>query len=170
MEEIPVALGKSPDATAKIRASSRVDGDGGSFAGTSRGTTRATRGGVEEPLVLVVDDYDDVRDLYVHRLEEVGFRVVSARNGAEAVALAKQRPPAAIVMDLQMPVMDGWDAIREIRALLLEERPYILAVTAHIGDGSRAQAYDAGADDFVAKPLDPAVLCTILRAALRART
>jgi CheY-like chemotaxis protein len=124
---------------------------------------------VEEPLVLVVEDYDDVRELYVRSLEEAGFRVLSATNGDEALSVAKERQPAAIVMDLQMPVKDGWDAIREIRALGLGPRPYILAVTAHIGDGTRAQAYDAGADDFVAKPLDPSVLCTIVRASLRAR-
>jgi DNA-binding response OmpR family regulator len=72
-------------------------------------------------------------------------------------------------MDLQMPLMDGWDAIARIRELV-GRRPYILAVSAHIhGESSRRTAYDAGADDVVAKPIEPGVLVTIVRAALRTR-
>jgi CheY-like chemotaxis protein len=70
-------------------------------------------------------------------------------------------------MDLQMPVVDGWEAIRRIRALSLVRRPYILAITAHIAEGSRVDAYEAGADDFVAKPISPDMICQIIRAALK---
>lgn len=121
---------------------------------------------VDKPLVLIAEDYEDVRELYEECLTRAGFEVVSAVNGEEAIARAKERAPRAIVMDLQMPNVDGWEAIRGIRALAIEPRPYILAVTAHIADGARVDAYEAGADDYVAKPIAPDVICSIIRAAL----
>lgn len=116
--------------------------------------------------VLVAEDYEDVRLLYEECLTRAGFSVVGVANGAAAIERAREAPPHAVLMDLQMPDVDGWEAIRRIRALRLEPRPYILAVTAHIGDGSRSDAYEAGADDFVAKPVSPDVICQIISAAL----
>jgi DNA-binding response OmpR family regulator len=121
------------------------------------------------PLVLVVEDYDDTRELYSVILGEAGFRVATARNGEEAVATAKASKPDAIVMDLQMPVMDGWDAIRAIRKLDADPRPYILALTAHVAEASRVACYDAGCDDMIAKPVASDELVAIVRAALRMR-
>ncbi len=120
--------------------------------------------------VLVVDDYEETQLMYAHWLDEAGFRVVTAANGAEAVLRATDgAPPDAIVMDLQMPEMDGFDATRRIREAL-GTRPYILALSAFASDASRREAYEAGCDDFLAKPLTPDVLVTVLRAALRDRT
>jgi DNA-binding response OmpR family regulator len=126
---------------------------------------------VDKPLVLVVEDHEDLRELYQQCLHEAGFDVITARNGAEGVALAASRRPSAIVMDLQMPDVHGWEAIRRIRQASpeAEARPYIIAVTAHIADGARIDAYEAGADDFVAKPHDPNVICAIVTSALNAR-
>lgn len=122
---------------------------------------------MEKQRVLVAEDYEDVRTLYEECLERAGFDVLSATNGADAIERAMESSPHAVLMDLQMPEVDGWEAIRRIRALRLDRRPYILAITAHIGEGSRVDAYEAGADDFVAKPISPDMICQILHAALK---
>jgi CheY-like chemotaxis protein len=118
--------------------------------------------------VLVVDDNDDIRELHIHCFTEAGFIVEAAADGVEAVALAKSLNPDAIVMDLQMPNMDGFEAARQIRAVF-GRRTYLLAVSAHVGDGSRLEAHDAGFDHLIRKPIAPAALITIVRAALRSR-
>ena len=121
-------------------------------------------------VVVIAEDFDDVRELYEQWFNDGGFDVVSVGTGIDAVAAAESRPVDAFVMDLQMPKMDGWEAIGRIRAIV-GARPYILAVSAHIqSDASRKTAYEAGADDLVAKPIEPEVLVTIVRAALRTRT
>jgi two-component system sensor histidine kinase/response regulator len=118
--------------------------------------------------VLVVDDNEDARDLLVHCFTEAGFEALSAKEGGEAVGIATYRRPDAIVMDLQRPGMDGYEAAKRIRAVH-GPRPYLLAVTAHAGDESRREAYVAGFDDLVTKPIAPAVLVSIVTATLRAR-
>lgn len=115
-------------------------------------------------LVLVVDDYEDARALYAANLEEAGFNVVEASDGAEAVHVATSQPVDAIIMDLSMPRVDGWDATRQIRAAIGERPVYIIALSALDGDASRALAFDAGCDDFIAKPFLPAGLVAVLRA------
>ena len=105
--------------------------------------------------------------LYEECLERAGFEVLSAANGAVAIDKVQSSSPHAVLMDLQMPEVDGWEAIRRIRAMRLDRRPYILAITAHIAEGSRVDAYEAGADDFVAKPISPEMICQIITTALR---
>ena len=117
--------------------------------------------------MLVAEDYEDVRVLYEECLARAGFDVLSAANGADAIERARTSSPHAVLMDLQMPDVDGWEAIRRIRAMHLERRPYILAITAHIAEGSRVDAYEAGADDFVSKPISPEMICQIIHAALK---
>ncbi|HLM46046.1 MAG TPA: response regulator, partial [Myxococcaceae bacterium] len=68
------------------------------------------------PLVLIVDDYQDAREMYAEYLEFSGFRVAEARNGAEAVEKAFALRPSVILMDLSLPVMDGWEATRRLKA------------------------------------------------------
>lgn len=119
---------------------------------------------VASKLVLLVDDYEDTRALYAVHLEEAGFRVVEAADGAEAVHLASAQPVDAIIMDLSMPRMDGWDATRQIRAAIGDRPVYVIALSALDGDESRALAFDAGCDDFIAKPFLPAGLIAVLRA------
>jgi DNA-binding response OmpR family regulator len=120
------------------------------------------------PLVIVVDDFADVRDLYAECLANAGFRVEAAADAYAALDAASRADPDAVVMDLQMPGMDGWEAIRQLRSRF-GARPFVLAVSAHSSEHSRQEAFDAGCDDFVAKPLLPNVLVTIVRAALSAR-
>jgi CheY-like chemotaxis protein len=120
------------------------------------------------PLVLVAEDYADARALFARCLSEAGFDVIEAEDGARAVALAREHSAEAVVMDLHMPNVDGWEATRQIRAEL-GEGPYIIAVSANDGAESRRLAFDAGCDGYVVKPVDPKVLCTIVKTALDAR-
>ncbi len=115
-----------------------------------------------ERLVLIVDDYADTRMLYVEHLQEAGFRVVEATDGEEAVRLALTLRPEAIIMDLSMPKLDGWDATRRIRADENMKDTYIIALSAMDGEISREMAFDAGCNDFIAKPFLAAALVQVL--------
>lgn len=117
---------------------------------------------------MVVDDNDDLRELYEETLVAAGFDVIFARNGGEAIALAANRLPAVIIMDLQMPGVDGWEATRQIRAANLQPSPYVIAVTAHLSESGRQDAHDAGANEFLVKPDAPEVVSEMVRRALKA--
>jgi CheY-like chemotaxis protein len=122
----------------------------------------------ERPIVLVAEDYEDARALFVHCLTHAGFEVHEAEDGAAAIGIARQCGAHAIVMDLHMPNLDGWEATRVIRTEL-GPGPYILAVSAVDGPDSRKRAFDAGCDGYVTKPIDPMMLCEILRTNLASR-
>jgi signal transduction histidine kinase/CheY-like chemotaxis protein/HPt (histidine-containing phosphotransfer) domain-containing protein len=113
----------------------------------------------ERPL-LIVDDNEINRFVATEQLYELGYRFETVCNGAEAVAAIAHRQYAAVLMDCQMPVMDGYSAAREIRRL--EEggtrRIPIIALTAHAMEGERENALAAGMDDYIAKPVTPVVL------------
>jgi CheY-like chemotaxis protein len=120
-------------------------------------------------VVLVVDDYEDVRLLYIEAFTEAGFTVDAAADGLEAVSAATLRVPHAILMDLQMPNMDGLEAARVIQASI-RPTPYMIAVSAHGGDSKRQeQVRAAGFDESVSKPIAPSRLITMVRAALESR-
>jgi CheY-like chemotaxis protein len=107
------------------------------------------------PLVLVVDDFEDNRAMYVEYLQFQGFRVVEAVNGEEAVARATELLPAVIVMDLSLPVMDGWEATRRVKANPRTKHIRVIALTGHAEPAHAKKALEAGCDDFVAKPCLP---------------
>lgn len=115
-------------------------------AGKSRG------GG---PLVLVVDDFEDNRAMYVEYLRFQGFKVAEAVNGAEAIAQTSELMPGIIVMDLSLPVVDGWEATRRIKADSRTSHIRIIALTGHAEPSHAKKALDAGCDDFIAKPCLP---------------
>lgn len=104
--------------------------------------------------ILVVEDNPDNRRILIYRLRRIGdFEIVEASNGAEAVSLAAAQRPDLVFMDLKMPVMDGWEATRLIRALEGERRIPIIALTAQAMAGDEQKALAAGCDDYVAKPV-----------------
>jgi two-component system, cell cycle response regulator DivK len=104
------------------------------------------------PLVLIVDDYEDAREMYAEYLELSGFRVVEARNGLEAVEKALALRPAVILMDLSLPVMDGWEATRRLKGDARTRSIPVVLLTGHALDGSSSEAqYDA----YVTKPCLP---------------
>ncbi|HEV7515925.1 MAG TPA: response regulator [Thermoanaerobaculia bacterium] len=109
------------------------------------------------PLVLVVDDYEDARLLCSEFLEFRGFRVATAADGLEAVHQAVALLPDLILMDLSMPVLDGWEATRRIKGDRRTGSITVVALTAHAAEGGRA-ALEAGCVAVLSKPIEPRLL------------
>ena len=107
------------------------------------------------PLILVVDDYQDAREMYAEYLQFSGFRVAEARNGNEAVEQAFALGPDLILMDLSLPGMDGWEATRRLKADDRTRHIPIVALTGHALAGASDGAKKAGCDSFVTKPCLP---------------
>jgi CheY-like chemotaxis protein len=108
----------------------------------------------ESRTVLLVEDNELNRDMLSRRLERVGYRVLIATDGAEAMLRMRETAPAVVLMDMNLPVMDGWSACRAAREEpALAEIP-IIALTAHATDADRAQALAAGCNDYATKPID----------------
>jgi two-component system cell cycle response regulator DivK len=110
--------------------------------------------------ILVVEDNLDNRRILVYRLRRIGdFDILEASNGQEALSIAESETPDLIFMDLKMPVMDGWEATRRIRARESGCRVPIIALTAQAMAGDEQKALAAGCDDYVAKPIvDPNIV------------
>jgi len=109
----------------------------------------------DAPLILVVDDYKDAREMYAEYLQFSGFRVAEARNGNEAVAQAFSLRPDLILMDLSLPGMDGWEATRVLKADERTKHIPVVALTGHALAGASEGARRAGCDSFVTKPCLP---------------
>jgi CheY-like chemotaxis protein len=114
--------------------------------------------------VLVVDDYADTRHLFKRMLEEMAYRVLEAADGQEAIDTARQSCPALILLDLNMPHVDGLEAVRQIRECkgLCGNTP-IVAITAFDTYGMEEAALEAGCDGYYLKPVDMGRLDDILR-------
>jgi CheY-like chemotaxis protein len=113
--------------------------------------------------ILVVDDFDDTRLLLRTWLERRGFRVVEAEDGIEAIALAQSEAPDLIIMDMEMPQLDGLNATRRIRKVQGLGTVPIVAVSAYGADQFREQALAAGCDEYVSTPFEPDSLEVIIR-------
>ena len=114
--------------------------------------------------MLIVDDEPINREIARLQLEAVGLAVDTAEDGAEAVTLAQETVYAAIFMDMQMPNVNGLEATREIRELPGYRETPIIAMTANAFAEDKARCFDAGMNDFLVKPFDPATLfATVLR-------
>ena len=108
--------------------------------------------------VLVVDDFDDTRLLLRTWFERRGFRVIEAENGIEAIDQAESESPDLIIMDMQMPQLDGLSATRRIRGLKSMDSVPIVAVSAYGADQFRDLALAAGCNEYVSTPFEPATL------------
>jgi two-component system cell cycle response regulator DivK len=104
--------------------------------------------------ILCVEDNDDNIYVLEHRLKRVGFTVMIARDGAEGVKMASVEQPGLILMDLSLPVLDGWEATRRIKAASETRHIPVIALTANAMAGDREKAMAAGCDDFDTKPLE----------------
>lgn len=113
--------------------------------------------------ILVVDDFDDTRLLLRTWLERRGFRVIEAENGIEAVDSAKRESPDLIIMDMEMPQLDGLSATRRIRQQEKMSDIPIVAVSAYGADQFRELALEAGCDEYVSTPFEPIALERIIR-------
>src|ERR1700761_79475 len=112
----------------------------------------------DRQLIMVVDDCEDIRELVALQLNMLGYRVVEATNGFEAIELARKECPALILMDINMPILDGLAATRYIREVE-ETCDVIIVAFSALGSGdNRARALEAGCDEFITKPVELARL------------
>ena len=123
---------------------------------------------LQRPRVLLVDDYPDAREMYSEYLEFSGFDVVEAGNGMEALQRAVDTAPDIILMDLSLPVMDGWEATRRLKADQRTKAIPVVALTGHALAGISECAKQAGCDAFVTKPCLPEDLVREIRKILDA--
>lgn len=116
--------------------------------------------------VLLVDDYPDAREMYSEYLKFSGFDVIEAANGLEALQRAIDASPDIILMDLSLPVMDGWEATRRLKADPRTSAIPVVALTGHALSGTNEGAVKAGCDAFVTKPCLPEDLVSEIKTVL----
>lgn len=104
--------------------------------------------------ILLVEDNEINRDMLSRRLERRGYQVVVALDGEQGVSMAQSEAPDLILMDMSLPVLDGWEATQRIKAALQTQAIPIIALTAHAMVGDREKAIAAGCDDYDTKPID----------------
>jgi CheY-like chemotaxis protein len=102
-----------------------------------------------------VEDHEDNRNIYRTILEHYGYRVLVATDGQNGIRLAREEQPDLILMDLSIPVVDGWEATRSLKLDELTRSIPVIALSAHALDEDRARAWDAGCDGYLAKPVEP---------------
>ena len=117
--------------------------------------------------LLLVDDEQDILEMLKYNLEREGYKIICANNGKEAIQKALQYQPEVILMDVMMPEMDGIEACQEIRNLALAQQPIISFLTSRSEDYSQIAGFQAGGDDYIAKPIRPKVLISRLEALIR---
>jgi two-component system, cell cycle response regulator DivK len=106
------------------------------------------------PTLLIVEDNEMNRDMLSRRLQRRGYEVLIATDGAEGLAAARERNPDLVLMDMSLPVIDGWEATRQLKSADATRKIPIIALTAHAMSGDRQKAVDAGCDDFDTKPIE----------------
>ena len=117
--------------------------------------------------ILLVEDNEMNRDMLSRRLERRGYQVICALDGEQAIAMAHSEAPALILMDMSLPVLDGWEATRRIRAT--NQTIPIIALTAHAMASDEQKAKEAGCDDFDTKPVELSRLLEKIQAQLAKR-
>ncbi len=117
--------------------------------------------------ILLVEDNEMNRDMLSRRLERKGYQVIMAVNGEEGVEMAKSEGPDLILMDMSLPVIDGWEATRRIKAGPETQKIPVIALTAHAMSGDREKALEAGCDDYDTKPIEFANLLIKIETLLR---
>ena len=117
--------------------------------------------------ILLVDDEPDILEIIGYNLSQEGYHIITASNGKEAVAKAKKELPQLIIMDVMMPEMDGMEACEAIRKIPELSHTIITFLTARSEDYSQVAGFDAGADDYIAKPIKPKLLVSKVKALLR---
>jgi two-component system alkaline phosphatase synthesis response regulator PhoP len=121
----------------------------------------------KEIKILLVDDEQDILEIVGYNLSQEGYNIFTASNGKEAIIAAKKELPHLIIMDLMMPEMDGIEACEHIRKLPELNNVIITFLTARSEDYSQVAGFEAGADDYIAKPIKPKVLVSKVKALLR---
>ncbi len=122
------------------------------------------------PKILVVEDNEENRDSLSRRLQRRGFEVVLAADGRIGVEMAKAEKPDLILMDMNMPEVDGWEATRQIKADAAIAGVHVIALTAHAMTGDRERAIEAGCSDYHTKPIEFAKLLGQIESILQGGT
>ena len=122
------------------------------------------------PKILIVEDNEDNRDSLSRRLQRRGFQVVAAADGKAGVAMAASEKPDLILMDMNMPELDGWEATRQIKADQATASIPVVAITAHALAGDRERALEAGCAEYHTKPVEFSKLLTQIETILQQRT
>lgn len=117
--------------------------------------------------ILVVDDEPDIRELISYNLEKEGYQVYQAADGQKAISVAKEILPDLIVMDVMMPIMDGIEACRLLRQMPQFNQTHVLFLTARTEEYAEIAGFQAGADDYIAKPIKSRALLSRINAAFR---
>lgn len=123
----------------------------------------------KEQKILLVDDEPDILEFLSYNLKKEGFVVSTSNNGKEALELAKKEIPDLIILDVMMPDMDGMETCHQIREMPQLKNVLIAFLTARGEDYSQISGFEAGADDYIAKPIKPRVLISRIKALLRRR-
>jgi len=105
------------------------------------------------PRILYIEDNEDNIYMLTRRLKRQGFEVLVARDGEQGVEMARSEQPDLILMDLNMPIMDGWEATRQLKGASETKAIPVIALSAHAMTGDRERAIDAGCDDYDTKPV-----------------
>lgn len=119
------------------------------------------------PKILLVEDNEMNQDMLSRRLQRRGYEVVIAADGARGVEMASSEQPDLILMDMSLPVLDGWEASRRVKSDEATKSIPIIALTAHAMAGDREKALDAGCDDYDTKPIELARLLEKIEVLLR---
>jgi len=117
--------------------------------------------------ILLVDDEPDILEIVSYNLSAEGYHVITAENGVEAIKMAKKKKPQLIILDVMMPEMDGIEACEQIRKIPDLSETIITFLTARGEDYSQMAGFDAGADDYITKPIKPKVLVSKVKSLLR---
>ena len=120
-----------------------------------------------EKKILIVDDEEDILDLLEYNLEQEGYQVARALDGEKAIELAVKEKPDMILLDIMMPKLDGIETCRRIRGLPEMDKIYIVFLTARSEEYSELAGFEAGADDYISKPIKPRVLISRIKAIMR---
>ncbi|WP_282787023.1 response regulator transcription factor [Flavobacterium croceum] len=121
----------------------------------------------KEIKILLVDDEPDILEIVGFNLSQEGYKIYTASNGREAIAVAKKEKPHLIILDVMMPEMDGMEACEIIRKTPELSQTIVTFLTARNEDYSQVAGFDAGADDYIAKPIKPKLLVSKVKALLR---
>lgn len=117
--------------------------------------------------ILLVDDEPDIIEFVSYNLKKEGFQVITSQNGSEAIEIAKRELPHLIILDVMMPEMDGIETCEEIKRIPTLKNTIVAFLTARGEDYSQIAGFDAGADDYISKPIKPKVLISRVKALLK---
>ncbi len=117
--------------------------------------------------ILLVDDEQDILEFLSYNLKKEGYRVFTANNGVEAIKIAKKNQPSLIILDVMMPQMDGIEVCQIIRNDMQQNSPVITFLTSRAEDYSQIAGFEAGADDYISKPIRPRLLISKVESLLR---